>query len=273
MTQTQLNSFIVVSEFFALTNKLLYNTDKNNNHHKVHTLTYFGVHSATSAWIDPLTCSLQTADAVTLPCQVIWILQPLLTWCRAHTSCSTHIHQTPVRLCLSAIIWLFKGIDGHLSSCQPASLSCCSCASHSTWESALNPPKHWRFDCRCNKDIKKHEKMSFLCVTAVLFDMCFIVRNGESAWRMGRPHIMTLTPITWPGNKAGFIGHSLHTVTLGSFVTMNDHPLIKLRVVHSLFCLQRICRTDPCLWMLLSIKGKKLVVKKCFLWGTTAPYW
>lgn len=142
--------------------------------------------------------------------------------------------------------------------CHHVSLPLCHaapCASHSTWESALNPPKHWRFDCRC------HEKMSFSCVKAVLFDMCLIVRNGESAWRMGRPHIMTLS---WPGNKSGFIGHSLHTVTLGSFVTMNDHTLIELKVVHSLFCLQRICRTDPCLWTLF---------KKCFLWGTTAPYW
>lgn len=110
---------MVVSELFALTNCF-------NNHHKVHTLTYFGVHSATSAWTDPLTCSLQTADAVTLPCHVIWILHPLLTWCWTRTSCLTHIHQTPVRLCLSAIIWLFTEIDGHLSSRQPASLSCCS---------------------------------------------------------------------------------------------------------------------------------------------------
>lgn len=79
-------------------------------------------------------------------------------------------------------------------------------------ESALNPPKHYRFDGPHHKRHEKnHEKRTFSCVKGVSFDMCFIVRSGESPKDGTAVHHHPLTPVTRLVNQSHFTSRSLHT--------------------------------------------------------------
>lgn len=74
--------------------------------------------------------------------------------------------------------------------------------------------------------------MSFSCVKAVVFDVCLIARNGECLKDgMACYHDVSCHGCQTPA------GHSLHILTLVSFVTMNDHPLIKTIQSKSEICL------------------------------------
>ncbi len=165
-------------------------------------------------------------------------------------------------------------------------------AAHSTCESVLNPPKkHWGFNGRRRRNMKNMERCQSR-VWKLLCNVCLIVRNGKSAWRKGRPVIMTshhsqtsLAPATWPGSITRFIWPSLHSSCLA---VLKEDPLIEetykinqmsvylftvvdLNVVHGFFCLQRVCRTGPCLRGRLSEKGKQLNGQNVFPIGHYCP--